>query len=1220
MEVSVGIFSWDTDIIWVLHLLQEDPFKEMISQIMKGTLCVPTTEETWNCEAGKCTFILLYHSMRSGRSVSDMGDYLKHFLSTHGWRNVLVVIGAQEYTMSEKMREQLGQNQFVSCEQLFFTETEITILRREIRRMVEQVIRIRYILSLTQDPPIRRVGPMSLLKQKHSIGIISRSMQEYYEWLECLLRSKDFTDQVKDVRHFHISNMGDEKIREEISRCTFAILYITKVYKGINNDLQCLSTFGKENVIVVFDNLEDSSSEEKRRILQKEPSIGRLAREIFLFSMAEKESEYMKHLSCFDQVDKMMQEKLNKMEIMIYQSGTQGNRISRFGKTEAKYTIGIFSRSGHSEYKWLVHLLRSEDFRDQVQDVRPCYISNAGGRQFREDVSQCTFAILYHTKNRGRINITDVTDSMYDKKLHYLSAVLGKENVIVVVDDLEDSSSEEKRRILETQPSIGRLAQGLILFTQRVKEDDKMLLGKLKSMWLVLRAPRGPGLPIPAMSIPRGTLGTRISQILHQDTGTNVSSVLASNIVSLTITKTETKNTVGIFSRSGQSDYEWLEPILRSEDFRDQVHVRPCYISNTGGRQFRQDIFQCTFAILYHTKKRGRINITDVTDSLYDDELEYLSAVLGKENVIVMIDDLEDSSSEEKRRILQNQPKIERLAKELILLSQGEKKENKRLLRKLKSIWHPISDSKTQQAGAGDAGNQNNDNTKDLPKRPAEPGGDRGGLPQNLPLVPADPQARAHRDVPAPQETQQAGAGDAGNQNNDNTKDLPKRPAEPGGDRGGLPQNLPLVPADPQARAHRDVPAPQETQQAGAGDAGNQNNDNTKDLPKRPAEPGGDRGGLPQNLPLVPADPQARAHRDVPAPQETQQAGAGDAGNQNNDNTKDLPKRPAEPGGDRGGLPQNLPLVPADPQARAHRDVPAPQETQQAGAGDAGNQNNDNTKDLPKRPAEPGGDRGGLPQNLPLVPADPQARAHRDVPAPQGKELDVKNQAEKNMVTPGRLLLTAGRPGMLSLEEVVQRVGDNMDIQFGSKEDHYETPLLFQERGSYKEKTMTTCALVPVSLCDRSMDTEKGWIEYIFATCVLLGVGIGIDYLKPDALFSAIFSVGILLAVGALVLYLIQEDEKVESSMSISAEHFVYKHRATLIERLASLDPILDELLEKRLIHYEQYEKVRCERTSQDKMRMLYRFVRAWGICDLDIFYQILKAKNNPLIKDLEGL
>ncbi|MEE6512550.1 hypothetical protein FKM82_019607 [Ascaphus truei] len=94
----------------------------------------------------------------------------------------------------------------------------------------------------------------------------------------------------------------------------------------------------------------------------------------------------------------------------------------------------------------------------------------------------------------------------------------------------------------------------------------------------------------------------------------------------------------------------------------------------------------------------------------------------------------------------------------------------------------------------------------------------------------------------------------------------------------------------------------------------------------------------------------------------------------------------------------------------------------------------------------------------------------------------------------------------------------------------------------------------------------------------------------------------------------------IAASGRIHTEHFVYKHRATLIERLASLDPILDELLEKRLIHYEQYEKVRCERTSQDKMRMLYRFVRAWGICDLDIFYQILKAKNNPLIKDLEGL
>ncbi|OCT59163.1 hypothetical protein XELAEV_18001650mg [Xenopus laevis] len=47
---------------------------------------------------------------------------------------------------------------------------------------------------------------------------------------------------------------------------------------------------------------------------------------------------------------------------------------------------------------------------------------------------------------------------------------VGKDNVIVVVDDLDNSSNEEKERILQSQPSIGRHAKDLILFTQ--KETD----------------------------------------------------------------------------------------------------------------------------------------------------------------------------------------------------------------------------------------------------------------------------------------------------------------------------------------------------------------------------------------------------------------------------------------------------------------------------------------------------------------------------------------------------------------------------------------------------------------------------------------------------------------------------------------------------------------------------------------------------------------------------
>ncbi|MEE6510589.1 hypothetical protein FKM82_030564 [Ascaphus truei] len=131
--------------------------------------------------------------------------------------------------------------------------------------------------------------------------------------------------------------------------------------------------------------------------------------------------------------------------------------------------VGIFSRSSESCCEWLTEQLRSQVFRSLVKEARFCYISNNGGQKFREEVNRCDFAILYHTKNRGRINITDVTDSLYDEELQYLSHALGKNNVIVVVDDLDDSSSKERTRILQDQTSIGRLAQQLALFSKQEK-------------------------------------------------------------------------------------------------------------------------------------------------------------------------------------------------------------------------------------------------------------------------------------------------------------------------------------------------------------------------------------------------------------------------------------------------------------------------------------------------------------------------------------------------------------------------------------------------------------------------------------------------------------------------------------------------------------------------------------------------------------------------------
>ncbi|XP_075037031.1 uncharacterized protein LOC142098239 [Mixophyes fleayi] len=137
-----------------------------------------------------------------------------------------------------------------------------------------------------------------------------------------------------------------------------------------------------------------------------------------------------------------------------------------------KHTVGIFSRDGQDNFTWLIKLLRDK-FQKEVQNVHPVYISN-DYRTFDNALSQCTFAILYHTKKRGRLNVTDVTDSLYDKDLKDLSNYLDSKNVVVLLDDLEDSSDDNKRRILLEQHTIGTCARTLILISETEKESSNL--------------------------------------------------------------------------------------------------------------------------------------------------------------------------------------------------------------------------------------------------------------------------------------------------------------------------------------------------------------------------------------------------------------------------------------------------------------------------------------------------------------------------------------------------------------------------------------------------------------------------------------------------------------------------------------------------------------------------------------------------------------------------
>ncbi|XP_035772525.1 NACHT, LRR and PYD domains-containing protein 1b allele 3-like [Neolamprologus brichardi] len=82
-------------------------------------------------------------------------------------------------------------------------------------------------------------------------------------------------------------------------------------------------------------------------------------------------------------------------------------------------------------------------------------------------------------------------------------------------------------------------------------------------------------------------------------------------------------------------------------------------------------------------------------------------------------------------------------------------------------------------------------------------------------------------------------------------------------------------------------------------------------------------------------------------------------------------------------------------------------------------------------------------------------------------------------------------------------------------------------------------------------------------------------------------------------------------------EDFVDKHRSQLIQRVSNIAPILDELLDKKVIDQEQYDKIRALPTSQDKMRELYSGpLKASAACK-KIFYESLLANEIFLIEDL---
>ncbi|XP_076593591.1 apoptosis-associated speck-like protein containing a CARD isoform X2 [Chaetodon auriga] len=83
-------------------------------------------------------------------------------------------------------------------------------------------------------------------------------------------------------------------------------------------------------------------------------------------------------------------------------------------------------------------------------------------------------------------------------------------------------------------------------------------------------------------------------------------------------------------------------------------------------------------------------------------------------------------------------------------------------------------------------------------------------------------------------------------------------------------------------------------------------------------------------------------------------------------------------------------------------------------------------------------------------------------------------------------------------------------------------------------------------------------------------------------------------------------------------EHFVDKHRVQLIKRVSNIAPILDGLLDKKIIDQGRYDEIRALPVSGAKMRELYcTCLKASTACK-DIFYKLLEENEPYLIADLK--
>ncbi|XP_044160564.1 uncharacterized protein LOC122945564 [Bufo gargarizans] len=448
-----------------------------------------TNDEDWRPDVEKSPIVIFYSSS-SMSSIEKMKSYMENNVSRKGHQAVIVVIRDIQDS-EEKVRSELGISWYSECELHVFTKTEWLLQDPRQQVMAMKIKTIRDCLPGGSQKMNLNKEPNNLNTSQNSKNgatfFIQETTQEKSHWLEPVLRTIDKVDftvtEISKIKKlsYKAKEIGPISCILHFNKETFH-----KMTKKENSgetviDRKILQHLGKkvQTVVVVVDDVDDDGSEDGLRALYNKTRLSRSA-PLVVFRREEKQEEFLAYFSSNNDAEVAAQEKWSKLQKSIE---TRVKAPPETEKTEVitKFTtVGIFSRSSNIDYSWMDKMLMSPDLHLPISGVRSFCISNNQTQQIFEELNLCTFGILYHTKNRGRVNVTDVTDSLYDEELKDMSYLLGRNNVIVVIDDLTDNSLEEKNRILKSQPSIKEYAYNLLLVTEKEKKDEPRLLERLR--------------------------------------------------------------------------------------------------------------------------------------------------------------------------------------------------------------------------------------------------------------------------------------------------------------------------------------------------------------------------------------------------------------------------------------------------------------------------------------------------------------------------------------------------------------------------------------------------------------------------------------------------------------------------------------------------------------------------------------------------------------------